>query len=78
MVLVEITTWPTPTRGPVGKVIEVLGDINEQGVDTEIIIRKFGIPDAHGEAAIEEAHRLRGGRARRTLPAAPISVRPSR
>jgi ribonuclease R len=55
MVVVEITTWPTPSRGPVGKVLEVLGDINEQGVDTEIIIRKYGIPDAHGDAAIEEA-----------------------
>ncbi len=55
MVLVQITTWPTATRGPVGKVVEVLGDINEKGVDTEIIIRKFGIPDAHGDAAIEEA-----------------------
>ena len=55
MVVVEITRWPTPARGPVGKVVEVLGDINEQGVDTEIIIRKFGIPDEHGEAAIEEA-----------------------
>jgi len=55
MVLVQITTWPTPTRGPVGKVIEVLGDIDEQGVDTEIIVRKYGIPDEHGEAAIAEA-----------------------
>jgi ribonuclease R len=55
MVVVEITTWPTPTRGPVGKVIDVLGDINEKGVDTEIIIRKFGIPDPHGEASVEEA-----------------------
>src|SRR5205085_3324696 len=55
MVVAEITLWPTPTRGPVGRIIEVLGDINEKGVDTEIIIRKFGIPDAHGEAAIEEA-----------------------
>ncbi len=58
MVVVQITTWPTATRGPVGKVLEVLGDVNEQGVDTEIIIRKFGIPDAHGEAAIEEALRF--------------------
>ena len=41
----------------------MLGDINEQGVDTEIIIRKFGIPDAHGEAAIEEAQGF-GGRSR--------------
>jgi ribonuclease R len=55
MVVAQITTWPTAARGPVGKVIEVLGDVNEKGVDTEIIIRKFGIPDAHGDAAVEEA-----------------------
>jgi ribonuclease R len=55
MVLVEITTWPTRTRGPVGRVAEVVGNVNDKGVDTEIIIRKFGIPDEHGEAAIEEA-----------------------
>jgi len=63
MVVVQITTWPTPTRGPVGKVVEVLGDINEKGVDTEIIIRKFGIPDAHGEAAVEEARSFEGVKA---------------
>ena len=45
MVLVEITRWPTATRGPVGRVVEVLGRIDEPGVDTQIIIRKFGIPD---------------------------------
>ncbi|MCM3881912.1 MAG: ribonuclease R [Vicinamibacterales bacterium] len=55
MVAVEITRWPTPARGPVGRVIQVLGNIDEKGVDTEIIIRKFAIPDAHGEAAVEEA-----------------------
>jgi ribonuclease R len=36
-------------------VVEVLGDVDQPGVDTEVIIRKFGIPDAHSEAAIEEA-----------------------
>ena len=58
MVTVEITRWPTPARGPVGRVLEVLGDIDEPGVDTEIIIRKYGIPDEHGPEAIEEARRL--------------------
>ena len=58
MVLVEITRWPTATRGPVGRVAEVLGNIDEPGVDTQIIIRKFGIPDAHSEESIEEAKRL--------------------
>jgi ribonuclease R len=58
MVLVEITRWPSATRGPVGRVSEVLGRIDEPGVDTQIIIRKFGIPDAHGDEAIAEAVRL--------------------
>jgi ribonuclease R len=60
MVVVEITRWPTPTRSPLGRVIEVLGNIDEPGVDTEIIIRKFGIPDAHSDAAVAEATRLGG------------------
>ena len=58
MVLAAISRWPTAARGPVGRVTEVLGAIDEPGVDTEIIIRKHGIPDAHGEEAIEEARRL--------------------
>jgi ribonuclease R len=58
MVVVEITRWPSATRGPVGRVVEVLGRIDEPGVDTQIIIRKFNIPDAHGEEAIAEATRL--------------------
>jgi len=58
MVLVGITRWPTATRGPVGRIVEVLGNINDPGVDTEIIIRKFGIPDEHSEEAVAEAVRL--------------------
>ena len=60
MVIVEITRWPTAVRGPLGRVVEVLGGIEEPGVDTEIIIRKHGIPDAHGDEAIAEAKRLGG------------------
>jgi ribonuclease R len=58
MVVGEITRWPTPTRTPLGRVIEVLGDIEEPGVDTEIIIRKYGINDRHGDEAVAEAERL--------------------
>jgi ribonuclease R len=58
MVLVEITRWPTATRGPVGRVAEVLGSIDEPGVDTQIIIRKYNLPDAHSEESVEEARRL--------------------
>jgi ribonuclease R len=58
MVLVEITRWPTATRGPVGRVSEVLGTVDEPGVDTQIIIRKFNIPDAHPEEVVAEARRI--------------------
>src|SRR4051812_7051953 len=40
MVRVELTRWPTSTRGAIGRVGEVLGNIDAPGVDTEIIIRK--------------------------------------
>ena len=60
MVTVEITRWPTAARAPLGRVTDVLGTIDEPGVDTEIIIRKFGISDQHGEAAVAEAKRLGG------------------
>jgi ribonuclease R len=58
MVVVELTGWPTASRGAVGRVTEVLGDIDAPGVDTEIIIRKFGIPDAHSAESVAEAVRL--------------------
>ena len=58
MVIVELTRWPTATRGAIGHVTEVLGDIDAPGVDTEIIIRKYGIPDAHSAEAVTEAVRL--------------------
>jgi ribonuclease R len=60
MVVAEITRWPTPSRPALGRVLEVLGDIEEPGVDTEIIIRKFGITDKHSDGAVEEARRLGG------------------
>ena len=58
MVVVEVTRWPTPTRPPLGRVLEVLGTLDAPGVDTRIIIRKHRIPDVHGAEAIEEARRL--------------------
>jgi ribonuclease R len=67
MVVVELTRWPTATRGAIGHVAEVLGDIDAPGVDTEIIIRKYGIPDAHSDEAVTEAVRLGGSVSERDL-----------
>lgn len=55
MVVAEITRWPTETRGPVGRVVEVLGPVDAPGVDTTVVIRKFGIPEEHSPGALAEA-----------------------
>ena len=67
MVSAELTRWPTAMRGAIGRVAEVLGDIDAPGVDTEIIIRKYGIPDAHSHEAVTEALHLGSGVSERDL-----------
>ncbi len=52
---VEITSWPTPTRPPVGRVIEVLGSPEDFGVDVEMMIRKHQLPRVFPEKVLAEA-----------------------
>jgi ribonuclease R len=52
---VEITSWPTPTRPPVGRVIEVLGHPDDFGVDVEMMIRKHQLPRVFPTAVLTEA-----------------------
>lgn len=52
---VEITRWPTPMRPAQGKVIEVLGDAEEFGVDVEMMIRKHQLPRVFPAHVLEEA-----------------------
>ena len=68
MVTVELTRWPTSTRGAIGRVSPRCSATSTRpGVDTEIIINKYGIPDAHSPEAVAEAIApRRGGRRRAT------------
>lgn len=52
---VEITSWPTPTRPATGRVIEVLGDPDDFGVDVEMMIRKHQLPRVFPEKVLGEA-----------------------
>ncbi len=52
---VEITSWPTPTKPPIGRVIEVLGDPDDFGVDVEMMIRKHQLPRIFPENVLAEA-----------------------
>ncbi|MCC7178398.1 MAG: ribonuclease R [Acidobacteria bacterium] len=58
MVAVAITRHGASGHAPRGEVTEVLGHVDEPGVDTEIILRKHGIPDQHGPEALAEAARI--------------------
>jgi len=52
---VEITHWPTATQNPRGRVVEVLGREDDFGVDVEIMIRKFHLPNRFPADVLREA-----------------------
>ncbi len=52
---VEVTEWPTETRTPRGRVVEVLGRQDDFGVDVEMVIRKHQLPRIFPEPVLEEA-----------------------
>ena len=52
---VEITSWPTPTRPPIGRVIEILGAHDDFGVDVEMMIRKHQLPRVFPDHVLAEA-----------------------
>ncbi|MGB8010358.1 MAG: VacB/RNase II family 3'-5' exoribonuclease [Terriglobales bacterium] len=55
---VEITDWPSATQQPRGRVIEILGEENDFGVDVEIMIRKYHLPHRFPPEVIEEAQAI--------------------
>jgi ribonuclease R len=55
---VEITDWPSATQNPRGRVIEILGEENDFGVDVEIIIRKFHLPHRFPPEVIAEGQAI--------------------
>ena len=58
---VEITDWPSATQEPRGRVIELLGEEDDFGVDVEIMIRKFHLPHRFPPEVIEEAQAIQSG-----------------
>jgi ribonuclease R len=58
MVTAEITRPPTATRNPTGRVVAVLGSLDDPGVDLKVIMAKFALPDAFPEEVEAEAARV--------------------
>jgi ribonuclease R len=55
MVTAEITRPPSGTRNPSGRVIAVLGSLDDPGVDLKVIMAKYNLPDAFPEEVEAEA-----------------------
>ncbi|RJG05900.1 ribonuclease R [Noviherbaspirillum cavernae] len=58
VVSVELTEQPSRFTQPVGKIVEVLGDIDDPGMEIEIAVRKYGVPHEFSEAAKKLAAKL--------------------
>jgi ribonuclease R len=58
MVLVEMTRPPTATRNPAGRVLQVLGRLDDPGTDIKVIMAKYGLPDAFPPEVDAEAKRV--------------------
>ncbi len=54
-VVVKVTKWPQGRRNPEGVVSEVLGFIEEAGVDVLSVIRKYNLPEAFPQKVEREA-----------------------
>ncbi|MFX5937771.1 ribonuclease R, partial [Acinetobacter baumannii] len=49
---------PSRYTQPVGKIVEILGDIDDPGMEIEIAVRKYGVPHEFSEAAKKLAAKL--------------------
>ena len=55
VVNVELLEFPEKGEGPVGRVIEILGNPDDFGVDVEIVIRKHHLPNRFPPEVVEQA-----------------------
>ncbi|MFN4003451.1 MAG: ribonuclease R [Hylemonella sp.] len=58
VVVVELVEPPALYGQPVGRVKEVLGDIDDPGMEIEIAVRKYGVPHTFSEACLAQARSL--------------------
>ncbi|MBO9680571.1 MAG: ribonuclease R [Acidovorax sp.] len=58
VVVVELTEPPALFGQPVGRITEVLGEVDDPGMEIEIAVRKYGVPHEFSEDCLNEAKGL--------------------
>lgn len=57
-VVVEITDYGSKEKNPEGKVVEILGHVNDPGVDILSITRAFGLPEEFPEEVMKQVENI--------------------
>ena len=57
-VVVELTSYGGPDKKPEGKVIEILGHVNDPGVDILSIVKSYDLPIEFPEKVLNQAERV--------------------
>jgi ribonuclease R len=58
VVSVELIEQPARFKQATGKVAEILGELDDPGMEIEIAVRKFGVPHIFSAAALKQANKL--------------------
>ncbi len=53
-VVAEITDYGSGDRNPEGRIIEIIGHINDPGVDILSIVKAYGLPEEYPEAVMQQ------------------------
>ena len=58
VVSVELIEQPARFQQPTGRIVEVLGELDDPGMEIEIAVRKFGVPHVFSPNALKQANKL--------------------
>ena len=58
VVVVALTEPPALYGQPVGRITEVLGEVDDPGMEIEIAVRKYGVPHEFSDACLAQAKKL--------------------
>ncbi len=58
VVSVELVEQPSRFKQPTGRIVEVLGELDDPGMEIEIAVRKFGVPHVFSAEALKQANKL--------------------
>ncbi|MDP2351868.1 MAG: ribonuclease R [Pseudomonadota bacterium] len=75
VVMVEVVDQPTKHAPPVGKVIQILGNYADPGMEIEIALRKHDLPNAFSDDVLAQAKKLPKGVLKKDLGADREDVR---